>query len=85
MKDLANKINNDWKEIKNETISFYAGMLGGSIDFEDSEMVETLKLLQKMLKFTDDVMDLYTEEAFVLDEMDEKLNKVLTLLEKKNN
>lgn len=82
MKDLANKINNDWKEIKSEMISYFAGFVGESIDFEDLEQVEALKLMQKTLKFADNVMELYTEQACKLDEMDEKLSKVLALLEK---
>lgn len=78
----AKKLVEEMNELKAQMSKQFLNLL--DIDMLDEEEIENLKLIKRCYDIMNESMEYTVEQAKVMDQMNDKMNKILDLLEKKS-
>lgn len=78
----AKKLVEEMNELKAQMSKQFLNLI--DIDMLDEEEIENLKLIKRCYDIMNESMEYTVEQAKVMDQMNDKMNKILDLLEKKS-
>lgn len=78
----AKKLVEEMNELKAQMSKQFLNLI--DIECIDEEEIENLKLMKRCYEIMNDSMEYTVEQAKVMDQMNDKMNKILDLLEKKS-
>ena len=78
----AKKLVEEMNELKAQMNKQFLNLI--DIECIDEEEIENLKLMKRCYEIMNDSMEYTVEQAKVMDQMNDKMNKILDLLEKKS-